>query len=56
MSQDSVIGIATRLRAGRFGVRKLVEVKDFLFSTPVQTGPGAHLASCAVDTGALSRG
>ena len=26
--------------------------RDFLFCTPVPTGPGAHQASCTVSTGA----
>ena len=41
------------LRAGRSGVRIQVGAR---FSAPVHTGPGAHAASCAMDTGSLSRG
>jgi hypothetical protein len=37
--------IATELRAERSGVRIPVEAR---FSTPVQTGPGAHPASCTM--------
>jgi hypothetical protein len=38
--------------AGRSGDRILVGVR---FSAPVQTGPGAHPASCTMDTGAFPR-
>ena len=41
----SVVGIATMLQAGRSGDRILVGAR---FSTPVQTGPGAHPASCTM--------
>ena len=40
------VGIATELRAGRFGDRIPVR-RDF---PPVQTGPGAHTASCTMGT------
>ena len=40
------------LRAGRSEVRILVWAK---FSAPVQTGPGAHPASCTVGTGPFPR-
>jgi hypothetical protein len=36
------------LQAGRFGGRIPVEAR---FSTPVQTGPGAHPASCTIGQG-----
>ena len=36
------------LQAGLFGVRNLVGTRNFLFCTPVQTGPGAHSASCTM--------
>jgi hypothetical protein len=39
------------LRAGRYGVRTLVEARGSIFSAPVQTGPGAHPASSVMDTG-----
>jgi hypothetical protein len=40
------VGIATELRAGRFGDRIPVG-RDF---SPVQIGPGAHPASCTMGT------
>jgi hypothetical protein len=46
----SSVGIATELRAGRFGDRILVEAR---FSAPVQTGPGVHPASCTMGTGSF---
>jgi hypothetical protein len=44
------------LQPGSFGVLTWVEARDFPFSTPVQTGPGAHAASCTINTKALFRG
>jgi len=38
------------LRAGRSGNRILVGAR---FSAPVQTGPGAHSASCTMRTGSF---
>ena len=46
----SSVGIATELRAGRSGVESRWG-RDF---PPVQTGPGAHPASCTVGTGSFS--
>ena len=43
----SSVGIATELRAGRSWDRIPVGAR---FSAPVQTGPRAHPASCAMDT------
>ena len=43
----SVVGIATGYKAGRLGDRIPVGAR---FSTPVQTGPGAHPASCTMGT------
>ena len=34
----------------------MVEARNFLFSRPVQTSPGAHPAPCIMDTAVLSRG
>jgi len=45
----SSVGIATELRAGRSGIESRWR-RDFL---PVQTGPGAHPASCKMDTGSF---
>ena len=42
----SSVGIATELRAGRSGIESRWG-RDF---PPVQTGPGAHPASCKMDT------
>ena len=46
----SSVGIATELRAGRSGDRIPVRAR---FSAPVQTGPGAHPASCTMGTGSF---
>ena len=48
--QVSLNGLVTRLRAGRYGDRTPVEAR---FSAPVQTGPGAHPASCTKGTGSF---
>jgi len=45
----SPVGIATELRAGRSGIESRWG-RDF---PPVQTGPGAHPASCRMGTGSL---
>ena len=45
----SSVGIATELRAGRCGIESRWG-RDF---PPVQTGPGAHLASCKMGTGSF---
>jgi len=45
----SSVGIATELRAGRSGVESRWG-RDF---PPVQTDPGAHPASCTMDTGSF---
>ena len=42
----SSVGIATELQAGRYGDRVPMG-RDF---PPVQTGPGAHPASCTMGT------
>ena len=46
---DSSVGIATELRARRFGIESRWG-RDF---PPVQTGPGAHPASCTMGTGSF---
>ena len=46
---DSSVGIATELRAGQSGIESRWG-RDF---PPVQTGPGAHPASCTMGTGSL---
>jgi hypothetical protein len=51
--RDGAVGIGTRLQAGRFGVRIPVEAR---LSAPLQTRPGAHLASCTMGNEVLSRG
>ena len=45
----SSVGIATELRAGRYGDR----IPVGRVSPAVQTGPGAHPASCTVGTGSF---
>jgi hypothetical protein len=45
----SSVGIATELRAGRFGVKSRWG-RDF---PPIQTGHGAHPASCKMGTGSI---
>ena len=49
----SSVGIATELRAGRSGYRIPVWTRFF---SPVQTGPGAHPASCTMGTGSFPGG
>ena len=48
MDQDSSVSIATALWPGRSGDRIPLQAR---FSAPVQTGPGAHPASCTMGTG-----
>ena len=50
LGPGSSVGIATELRAGRSGDRVPVGAR---FSAPVQTGPGAHPASCTMGTGSF---
>ena len=49
----SVVGIATGYGLDGPGIRIPVEAR---FSAPVQTGPGAHPASCTMGTGSFSGG
>ena len=44
------------LRTVRFGVRTPVVQRDFLSLVPVNTGPGANLASCILGIGAVYAG
>jgi len=48
----SSVGIATELRAGQSGIESRWG-RDF---PPVQTGPGAHPASCTMGTGSYPGG
>ena len=53
MGRDSAVGIVTRYGLDGPGIESRWGER---FSAPVQTGPGAHPASCAVGTEPLSRG
>jgi hypothetical protein len=48
VGRDSVVGRSWMVRGSNPVGAK--------FSAPVQTGPGAHPASCTMGTGSLSRG
>jgi hypothetical protein len=50
--RDRIVGIVTHYRLDGPGIYSCV-VRLFI---PVQTGPGAHPASCTMDTGSLSGG
>jgi hypothetical protein len=50
---DISVRCSGSLRAGRSGYRIPVRAR---FSAPVQTGPGAHPATCTMGTVSLSRG
>jgi len=50
VGRDSSVGIETRYGLRRFRNRILVGVR---FSAPIQTGPGAHPASCTMGTGSF---
>ena len=45
--------IASRYEPDGLGIESRWEAR---FSVPIQTGPGAHPASCTMDTGSFSRG
>ena len=51
--RHSSVGIATRYGLNGPGIESRWGAK---FSSPVQTGPGVHLASYTTGTGSLSRG
>jgi hypothetical protein len=53
VGRDSSVGIATRYGLVGPGIESRWGAR---FSAAVQTGPGAHPASCKMDTGSLSRG
>jgi hypothetical protein len=55
-SRGSVVGLDTRLQAGRPGIRIPVGSRYFSLLQNVQAVPGAHLASYSVGTGVISRG
>jgi hypothetical protein len=55
-SRGSVVGLATRLPAGRPGIRNPVGARGFSLLQNVQAGRGGHLASYSVGTGVISRG
>ena len=48
-------GIGSKVRPGRSGVRIPTGSSHFSLLQYVQTGSGAHTASCTMDTGVLSR-
>ena len=50
VGRDSVLGIATRYGLDGGGIESRWGVR---FSTPVQTGPGDHPASCTKGTGSF---
>ena len=54
--QSCIIGLATTLRAGRFGVRIPIEARDFSLHQNVQTSSAAHPASYSLYTGVISCG
>jgi hypothetical protein len=51
--QQKWVGIATRYGLDGPGIESQWEARFF---APVQTGPGAHPASCTMDTGSLFPG
>jgi hypothetical protein len=50
VGRDSSVGIATGYGLDGPGIESRLEAR---FSAPVQTGPGAHPASCTIGTGAF---
>jgi len=53
VGRDSSVGIATGYGLEGPGIESRCGAR---FSAPVQTGPGAHPASCTMDTGSFSGG
>ena len=53
VDRDSSVGKATHYGLDSSGIESRWGAR---FSAPMQTGPGAHPASCTVDTGCLSLG
>ena len=51
MGRDSSVGIATRYGVHGPGIES--RWGGARFSAPVQTGPGAHQASCKIGTGSF---
>ena len=51
---DRIVSRVRSLRAGGCGVRIAAGATDFTLLLTVQTGPGAHPASCAMCSGILS--
>jgi hypothetical protein len=54
VGRDGVVGIATRYEMDGPGIES--RGGGARLSTPLQTGPGAHPASCAMGTGSLFEG
>ena len=55
-SQDSIVVVASRLRAGWSGMRILVEAREFYLKQNAHTGSGAHADSYSIGTPVISRG
>jgi hypothetical protein len=54
--QDSVVGLVSRLGAGRYGLWIALEALDISRLQNVKTGSGTHLACCSLGIGFLSQG
>jgi hypothetical protein len=53
-SEESIVGIVTRLWAGRSRVKIMAGGRDFLFFQKVHTSPGAYPASYSMVQGVVS--
>ena len=53
VGRDCVVGTATHYRLDRPGIKSQWRAR---FSTPIQTGPGAHPASYTIGTGLFPGG